>query len=71
MQSDSMQKLKWLDTKQTKPSIAEVETAKQACIQNTTAREAKKAQARIDVKNPAVPVDKKVEQLILLLDMDR
>ncbi len=71
MQADSMKKLKWLDTKQSKPSVDEVEKAKQACIADTTAREARKTQARLDVKNPSVPVEKKVDQLILLLDMDK
>ena len=71
IQSNSMKKLTWLDTKQNKPSEAEVEKAKQACISNAKTRDALKAQARFDVKNPAVPVEKKVEQLILLLDLDK
>ena len=71
MQADSMDKLKWLDMKQKMPSKAEVEKARQVCIADTKAREALKAQARLDVKNPTTPVEKKVDALILLLDMDR
>ena len=32
MQGDSMKKLNWLDAKQKKPSTAEVEKARQACV---------------------------------------
>jgi hypothetical protein len=71
MQGDSTTKLRWLDAKQKKPSSAEVEKARQACIAEAQERDARKAQARLDVKNPAIPVEKKVEQLILLLDLDK
>lgn len=71
MQDDSIKTLKWLDTTQKKPSVAEVQKAQQACIADTANREALKKQARLDVKNPKIPTDKKLEQLILLLDMDR
>jgi hypothetical protein len=71
MQGDSMDKLKWLDSKQKKPSKSEVEKARQACMADAKSREALKAQARLEVKDPNTPVDKKVNDLILLLDMDR
>src|SRR5579872_6398509 len=71
MQADSMDKLKWLDSKQKKPSKSEVEKARQACMADEKDRETRKAQARLEVKNPATSTDKKVEDLILLLDMDR
>ena len=71
MQGDSMKKLKWLDTKQSKPSASEVQKAQQACVADAKTRDALKAQARLDVKNPNTPVEKKVTDLILLLDMDR
>jgi hypothetical protein len=71
MQADSLDKLKWLDKKQKKPSKAEVEKAKQACLADATIREMRKTQARLEVKNPGTPTDKKVEDLILLLDMDK
>jgi hypothetical protein len=68
---DSMNGIKWLDTKQKKPSAAEVEKAKAACISDLAARNALKTQARLEVKNPNTPLEKKVNDLILLLDMDR
>jgi hypothetical protein len=71
MQADSMDKLKWIDKNQKKPSKSEVEKARKACIAEETEREQRKKQARVDVKNAAVPADRKVEALILLLDMDR
>src|SRR5690242_11112571 len=70
-QADSMKALKWLDTKQSKPSNAEVEKAKQACIADMQSRDARKAQARLELKNSSTPTDKKVEDLILLLDLDQ
>ncbi len=71
MQGDSMKTLKWLDGSQSKPSAAEVEKVKKACIEDTKSRDALKAQARLDVKNSSTPVEKKVEALIVLLDMDK
>src|SRR6185295_9510440 len=60
MQGDSMKTLKWLDSKQKKPSTTEVEKAKQVCVENEKTRDALKAQARLDVKNPNTSVEKKV-----------
>lgn len=71
MQGDSIKNLKWLDTKQSKPNTSEVEKAKNACIAESEARETRKVQARIEVKNPATPLEKKVDDLILLLDLDK
>jgi len=53
MQGDSIEKLKWLDTKQKKPSAAEVQKARQTCIEDVAARDQLKAQARLELKNPA------------------
>jgi hypothetical protein len=71
MHGDSVKGLKWLDTKQKKPTAVEVEKAKKTCMADMETRKTRKAQARLDVKNPTTPTDKKVEQLILLLDLDR
>lgn len=71
MQGDSIEKLKWLDKKQKKPAKSEVEKARQACIADAKTREALKTQARLDVKDPTVPTEKKLAQLILLLDLDK
>ena len=71
LHGDSVKGLKWLDTKQKKPTASEIQKGKQACIADTETRQARKAQARLDVKNPVIPVEKKVEQLILLLDLDK
>lgn len=71
MQGDSMKTIKWLDAKQKKPSTSEVEKARQACLADAKDRETRKTKARLEIKNPAIPTDKKVEDLILLLDMDR
>lgn len=71
LQGDKITGLNWLDTKQKKPSASEIQKAKQACIADFESRKARKAQARLDVKNPSIPVEKKLEQLILLLDLDK
>ena len=71
MQGDSIKTLKWLDTKQSKPTESEVDKAKQSCIADVQTREVRKAKARLEIKDPATPVEKKVDDLILLLDMDK
>ena len=71
MQGDSIEKLKWLDSKQKRPSATEIEKAKQSCIENAASREKLKAQARLELKDSAVSAEKKVQNLILLLDLDQ
>lgn len=71
MQGDSMRTLNWLDSKQKKPTVAEVEQARKTCIAEEIIREERKKQARLDVKNQNTPIEKKVDALILLLDMDK
>ncbi len=71
MQGDSMDKLKWLDSKQKMPTASEIKRAKSECVEEMKNREALKAQARLDVKDPSVATDKKLQQLILLLDLDK
>ena len=71
MSGDSMDHLNWLDTKQKKPSKAEVEKARVACMADSKSRDALKKQARLELKDPNTPVEKKVNDLILLLDLDR
>jgi len=71
MQGDSVKQLKWLDKKQSKPSATEVDKAKQACVAENTARNTQKAKARLEIKDPSTSTDKKLNDLILLLDLDK
>jgi hypothetical protein len=71
MAGGSIDGLRWLDGTQKKPTVAEVEKAKAACLADANIRDAKKAQARLELKNMNTPVETKVNDLILLLDMDR
>jgi len=68
MQGDSIKQLKWFDKTQTAPNEVEVQKAKQTRIANMEARETKKAQARLEIKNATTPINKKIDDLILDLD---
>jgi hypothetical protein len=71
LDGDSYKGLKWLDKTQKKPTNDEIKKAKQQCVIDDSARETLKTRARLDLKNPSISTDKKVQDLILLLDMDR
>jgi hypothetical protein len=71
LHGDTTKDLTWLDKKQSKPTAAEIEKATRQCITDNALRDSRKTQARLEVKDPNTPLEKKVNDLILLLDMDR
>lgn len=63
--------LNWLDTTQTKPTLAEIQAGVQTCQATLAARLTQKQQARLDVRNSALTQAQRLQALLILLDYDQ
>jgi hypothetical protein len=62
--------VQWLDSTQSPPAAGEIAAAQQSCMAKFKARQALKAQARLDVKSSTATVEQKLQALIILQDLD-
>src|SRR5205807_309460 len=55
--------LEWLDNKQTKPSLSEINNAQQNCLNNEKHSQVLKEQAKANLKNKALTTDQRLDAL--------
>lgn len=65
------QGLQWLDAQQAKPTQAEIDAGTTQCQSDAVARQAAKAQAKLDVNNPQASPQQRINAIVILLDLDQ
>ena len=71
LSGDTYDGLRWMDTKQQKPTRSEYDLARASCVTRMEARRLAKIQARYDVKLSTKTAAQRISALLLLLDLDQ